>query len=116
MPRGDRTGPVGMGPLTGRGVGYCSGSGTSDFATPGSGRWFGRGCGRGNERWGDGRGRRHMGYAFGMPGWMRYGSGRMDPVPGPSPEFEKQELKAHAEVLQRQIDEVNKRLDELSKR
>jgi hypothetical protein len=26
MPRGDRTGPNGMGPLTGRGAGYCSGN------------------------------------------------------------------------------------------
>jgi prefoldin subunit 5 len=30
--------------------------------------------------------------------------------------LEKQDLKAHAEALQRQIDEVNKRLDELSDR
>ncbi len=25
MPRGDRTGPSGMGPMTGRGMGYCAG-------------------------------------------------------------------------------------------
>ena len=25
MPRGDRTGPMGMGPMTGRGAGYCAG-------------------------------------------------------------------------------------------
>ncbi|NPA39927.1 MAG: DUF5320 domain-containing protein, partial [Thermodesulfobacteria bacterium] len=25
MPWGDRTGPLGMGPRTGRGLGYCSG-------------------------------------------------------------------------------------------
>ena len=25
MPGGDRTGPLGMGPMTGRGLGYCTG-------------------------------------------------------------------------------------------
>jgi len=25
MPGGDRTGPIGMGPMTGRGMGYCTG-------------------------------------------------------------------------------------------
>ncbi|MEA1871201.1 MAG: DUF5320 family protein, partial [Candidatus Bipolaricaulota bacterium] len=31
MPRGDRTGPGGMGPMTGRGAGYCSGSAAPGF-------------------------------------------------------------------------------------
>ncbi|MBN1289121.1 MAG: DUF5320 domain-containing protein [Actinobacteria bacterium] len=31
MPGGDRTGPSGMGPLTGRGAGYCSGSDAPGF-------------------------------------------------------------------------------------
>ena len=31
MPRGDRTGPAGMGPMTGRGAGYCAG-----YPMPGS--------------------------------------------------------------------------------
>ena len=31
MPGGDGTGPMGMGPMTGRGAGYCAG-----FAAPGS--------------------------------------------------------------------------------
>ncbi|HHX95299.1 MAG TPA: DUF5320 domain-containing protein, partial [Clostridia bacterium] len=30
MPRGDRTGPTGLGPLTGRGAGFCAG-----FKVPG---------------------------------------------------------------------------------
>lgn len=40
MPRGDRTGPAGAGPMTRRGAGFCTG-----FNTVGGG--FGRGCGRG---------------------------------------------------------------------
>jgi hypothetical protein len=54
MPFGDRTGPGSMGPMTGRGAGYCAGFGQPGFANPVSGRrWFGFGC-RG---WGRGRGR-----------------------------------------------------------
>lgn len=50
MSRGDGTGPIGMGPMTGRGAGYCAG-----FRTPGSfstllGRGLGFGRGRGYRR------------------------------------------------------------------
>lgn len=34
MPRGDGTGPMGMGPMTGRAAGYCTGSGVPGFANP----------------------------------------------------------------------------------
>ncbi|MBN1177251.1 MAG: DUF5320 domain-containing protein [Dehalococcoidales bacterium] len=53
MPAGDRTGPQGMGPMTGRGQGYCSGSGRPGFASLIPGRnWFnfGHGAGRGRGR------------------------------------------------------------------
>lgn len=44
MPGGDRTGPTGMGPMTGRGLGYCSGfTGFGRFAR-GRERGFGRTC------------------------------------------------------------------------
>lgn len=69
MPGGDGTGPMGMGPMTGRGAGYCAG-----FAGPGfAGRFFGGGFfGRGR---GGGRGWRNMFYATGLPGWVRAGAG-----------------------------------------
>ena len=44
MPRGDGTGPMGYGPMTGRGLGYCSGSEVPGYAT-GWGPGFGRGSG-----------------------------------------------------------------------
>lgn len=51
MPRGDRTGPDGKGPKTGRGLGYCSGNDkpgyTSERPRQGLGRGLGRGFGRG---------------------------------------------------------------------
>lgn len=44
MPGGDRTGPMGMGPMTGRGLGYCTDfTGFGRFAK-GRGRGFGRTC------------------------------------------------------------------------
>jgi hypothetical protein len=47
MPQGDRTGPNGQGPMTGRGMGFCSGSNTPGYMNPRSGRGMGRGFGRG---------------------------------------------------------------------
>ncbi len=49
MPRGDRTGPRGAGPMTGRAAGYCAGYSVPGFMNPtvgyrrGGGRGFGRG-------------------------------------------------------------------------
>lgn len=34
MPFGDGTGPRGLGPMTGRGAGYCTGFGQPGFANP----------------------------------------------------------------------------------
>ena len=53
MPGGDGTGPRGLGPMTGRGMGYCVGYVRPRFMNPrfgpgfGRGRRFGRGFGRG---------------------------------------------------------------------
>ena len=62
MPRGDGTGPQGMGPMTGRALGFCAGFGTPGYANPGVGAGFGRGCGRG-------RGFRRMSGFVPAPGW-----------------------------------------------
>jgi Family of unknown function (DUF5320) len=57
MPRGDGSGPSGMGPMTGRGAGYCAGIAAPRFANSWGGRGggfrFGMGRGMG---WGRGRG------------------------------------------------------------
>ncbi|MGM0681979.1 MAG: DUF5320 domain-containing protein [Thermodesulfobacteriota bacterium] len=44
MPRGDRTGPQGQGPMTGRGMGKCGGK-----AGQGRGQGIGRGRGLGQQ-------------------------------------------------------------------
>jgi len=118
MPWGDGTGPMGFGPRTGRGAGYCAGYGVPGYMNPGVGaapRWGWRyGAGRG---WGW----RNMYWATGLPGWYRaqmgmwaYG-GRVGTPPTANPQNEREFLQQQAEFLQRQLDAIRKRLDELSK-
>jgi hypothetical protein len=117
MPGGDGTGP--MGPMTGRAAGYCAGYGVPGFMNPMPGLGWGRGFGRGRGLGGGGRrGWRNMFWATGLPGWARFGSGAVAPMPGvqtaPSPEAEKEVLTRQAEFLQAQLDNLRKRLEELA--
>ena len=113
MPRGDGTGPAGLGPMTGRAAGYCAGYGVPGYANPAVGRGLGQGAGRG---W------RHMYYATGLPGWARWGGWRPHwafpgPYPGPygevDPELEKQALKSQLTTLETALDRIKKRLADL---
>ena len=101
MPRGDGTGPRGMGAMTGRAAGDCAGLGMPDSAKPAPERGFGIGFGRcGGGRGSCGRGSvghgwRHRFYATGQPGWMRFGSyvtpyGYPASYQKPDPSLEKQ--------------------------
>ena len=75
MPRGDRTGPRGLGPRTGLGLGRCGGG-----QSPGYGA-RGRGLGLGmRNRWGWGGGGR--GRRFGQ-GWDEALPAQPPPAPGP---------------------------------
>lgn len=98
MPGGDRTGPLGAGPRTGRGMGYCSGYNLPGLANQTSifRGWFGY------RRGGAGRGWRHRFFATGIPGW----------VP-PTPEQETADLKAQADLLKEQLDVIQKRIAEI---
>ena len=64
MPAGNGTGPAGMGPMTGRGAGFCAGYNSPGYMNSYGGRYFNRGYGLGRGR-GFGRGR---GMGFGR-GW-----------------------------------------------
>ena len=74
MPGGDGTGPMGLGPMTGRAAGYCAGYPVPGYMNPipGRGYWgWGRGLGRGWGR-GFGRGWRTRGWAgYYPPAWGR---------------------------------------------
>lgn len=128
MPAGDGTGPMGMGPMTGRGAGYCAGYDAPGWAGPVPGRGFGMGWGRGGAwggRGGRGGGWRHRNWyhATGLPGWARYGYGPAQgappdwgygpPVAAPSREEETQYLRQQAEWLKQQLDAIDKRIQEL---
>ena len=106
MPRGDRTGPMGAGPMTGRAAGYCAG-----YPTPG---YMNRGWGGGGFGFGGGRGRGFRGYGRGWgyaPGYP-VGPGQMQ---APTPEQELADLKQHAELLKGDLNQINERIEQLEK-
>ncbi len=111
MPKGDRTGPRGEGPLSGRGMGYCSGADALEYAQPGPGMGRGFARGRGDQR----RGYRHWFHATGLPRWARYGSpaGASEPQVGDTAQ-EVADLKAHADWLGRQLGAIQARLEALT--
>ena len=116
MPGGDRTGPRGMGPMTGRRAGYCAGYEAPVFASPAPGRGYGRGGspGWGYGRGGGGRGWRNRFYAAGRPFRARSDYGpAWDYGPPPTEEQEMETLKREAEWLQGQLDAVSQRIGEL---
>lgn len=114
MPGGNRTGPMGVGPRTGRAAGYCSGSGQPGYANTAPGRGFGMGFGSGRSI-GGGRGWRNRFYATGTPGRMCYSDNFGYPMAHrmPDPESEKQSLKTQADALKEEMDLITKRLEEL---
>ena len=125
MPGGDGTGPLGMGPMTGRAAGYCAGYSVPGYMSPipGRGLW-GRGWGRGRGR---GRGWRNWYHATGLTGrqriamgmpaygdvWPNAGSMAAPFATEPSKEQETELLKQQAEYFKNALDDINKRLDEI---
>ncbi|HBS59031.1 MAG TPA: hypothetical protein DEA44_07190 [Firmicutes bacterium] len=92
MPRGDRTGPMGMGPMSGRGAGFCTGFAMPGVRNPGNtyGVIAGRGCGG--------------------PGF-----GRIRGFKGSPAEDEKDFLRSRAEFLEKELQKVKKCLTGLDK-
>ncbi len=86
MPNRNGTGPLGAGPLTGRGMGPCGGYGRASY---GGGRGFGFGRGR---------------------GWFPFANtnGAI------SADDEKQALNSQISLLTEEIDAIKKRIEELN--
>ena len=123
MPRGDRTGPWGAGPMTGRAAGYCAGYSVPGFMNPigGYGRGWGRGHGRGFGRgWGRGFGRGWYTYPPSVVGQPTYPQA-YPPVAQPqSPEQEvaalenyQKQLEAEKADLEEEMGGVKARIEEL---
>ena len=111
MPRGDQTGPMGMGPMSGRGAGFCAGYDAPGYAYPGyptrgvRRMWRGRG-------WFGGHGMHRHGYGWGPMDFVAY------EVPYPAemtPEEKADMLSTREAWLKEQLDEVHRDLDNLQK-
>lgn len=97
MPGGDRTGPMGQGAMTGRGMGFCQPSDRVGYRRSFFGRgFFGRGRGRGF-------------------GWFS-GFNRPSPYPLPVPEKEADYLRQEAQDLESYLKEIKTRLAALEEK
>ena len=114
MPGGDRTGPRRLGPMTGRGLGYCAGYDILGIArSPGMG--FGRGWNPGRG-FGYGRGRgRGWGYNAPIytPNYIPYSSGIAQKI---SPENQLVMLKQEKEYLELEMKGMKSAITDISKR
>lgn len=129
MPFGDGTGPLGLGPMTGRKAGYCAGYPVPGFMNPyvpGFGRgffwrraffgypFFGFGRGRGFGRGFFWRRLALYGYPYANPFYTPYASSYYPySAGGLNPEEEKKLLLEETKILQEQLAEIKKRLAEL---
>jgi hypothetical protein len=101
MPRRDGTGPLSMGSMTGRRVGYCAGFDMPGYANAAPGNGFGRG-----------RGCRGLSFGAGGRGWMRFGVYGIQPVQT-DPAGEREALRSRADMLQSELESIKKRLNEI---
>ncbi|HKK81683.1 MAG TPA: DUF5320 domain-containing protein [Prolixibacteraceae bacterium] len=104
MARGDKTGPMGQGSMTGRSLGYCAG-----YESPGFTRGFGGGRRQGNGFGGGGRGR-------GMANGRGFGfnTGYTN-TPQTNSNDEILNLKTQAESLKKAQEEIEFRLKNLER-
>lgn len=108
MPRGDRTGPEGFGPLTGRRMGYCVENDRPGFANINTG--YGRGF-MGVQGYGRGMG---MGFRRGYGRGMGRGYGNFYPENAPNVS-EKTVLENEIRTLKDQLSSLEKQLSNVEK-
>jgi hypothetical protein len=101
MPRGDGSGPTGMGPMSGRGAGFCAGFNTPGYMAQGCGRGFGMGL------------RRGFGGRFGFRGGMAGAQRAVGDFSQMSRDQEIEILKNQANSLKDALENVQKKLEEI---
>jgi hypothetical protein len=118
MPRFDGTGPVGWGPMTGWGHGYCNAAGPARGTVLARGTGYGRGFGRGRGRAfraGFGRG---IDWSAAYPaGGKWYGPAYNSPYErsyAMNLEDEVNMLKGEADTLRGELEAIEKRIEELN--
>lgn len=103
MPRFDGTGPMGLGEMTGRGIGYCSGFYPRERGNYGAG--FGRGFGC--------RRNRFIYESRELPRWARY-KNNIDKEIEEVSFNEERYLKDQEELLENQLKQIKDQLKKLS--
>lgn len=120
MPGGDRTGPEGMGLMTGRAAGFCAGQEVAGWTTApgffarGAGGGFGGGPRSGRRGSGDGIRRRHAG----SPGYGRrfaWGPG-LGFQPQPSTDEHREMLAAELDALEQRTAALRREMESLEER
>jgi hypothetical protein len=109
MPGFDRTGPRGMGPMTGGARGRCNPYGRRASGRGFFGSWFGQGRGFG-------RGNRNMFRGAGFSDWSGYGPAGAWGMPDIAPYGQDQDidiLKEQAAFLEKELKAVNRRLQKI---
>ncbi len=118
MPSGDKTGPRGLGSMTGRGLGYCAGYNSPGY-TKSSGMGFGRGWWRGR---GVGYGR---GFGYGRGGGWGYRGPIYAPVYTPylsgiipkiTSENQLSMLKQEKDYLETELNNIKSAVGDISKK
>ncbi|NQT27652.1 DUF5320 domain-containing protein [candidate division KSB1 bacterium] len=107
MPRGDGSGPNGMGLMTGRAAGFCAGYQMPGYANPVAGRGFGGGFGRGM-----GLGFRR-GRSFNPNFGFGYAQNAMPFGIDATPQQEIEALQSQSKGLEDTLNQINKRITEL---
>lgn len=114
MPGGDRTGPMGMGPQTGRAAGFCAGYDGPGYMNPSFGRGAGFGGGRGGGRgMAFRRGRNFGGGQRGGWGWRSAGPNDVMTEGQPSEQPALQALAERVTQLQAELSDVLERINQL---
>ncbi len=115
MPRGDGTGPGGMGPMTGRRLGFCAGYDSPGYTkgVPRGGGGFGAGRGRGFGRGFRGGYGRGFGQGFGYyPAAPAYYGEPVNQT-APTREQELEGLKVQAANYEQGLQDIARRISEL---
>ncbi len=108
MPRGNGTGPNGLGSMTGRGAGFCAGYSAPGFTNPIAGVGRGRGRGFRNMSQANWNARDYYPNQF-------YAQPGIYAQPGMTAAQEAEALKNQAKYLQDDLNALNDRIQELNK-
>ena len=106
MPGGDRTGPLGRGPMTGRAIGYCAGFSHPGYSNFGNARGIGRGLGRGFGR----------GFLGRRMFWRGYNPIYQEDFPPLSKDDQKSYLENLVKDLEEELKDIRERIKQLSEK